>query len=146
MSRITPKAIRGAQLTVAVLYDQSECHTRERVLAVSKPYSSDGDSDRGGTSVSSIRSRKRELQGWDEGMLVDPTRRTGDLDCSFGPTFRTSELDGAFSPTRPFGELGGAFGPTYPFGELDDGCFVVRDPFVEGLSCESFLKLIRNSI
>ncbi|KAH0873058.1 hypothetical protein HID58_070420 [Brassica napus] len=37
-------------------------------------------------------------------------------------------------PTRRMGELVGASGPTPPFGELDDGCFVVQDPFSEALS------------
>ncbi|KAF3519028.1 hypothetical protein DY000_02058642 [Brassica cretica] len=89
-------------------------------------------------------------------MLVDPTRRTGELECLFGSTRPFGKFDGLLDPTRPFGkldglldptrrfgeldsafgptcgELDGAFGPTPPFGELDDGCFVVRDPFVRG--------------
>ncbi|KAF2590545.1 hypothetical protein F2Q70_00039486 [Brassica cretica] len=82
-----------------------------------KSYSSCGDPDRDETREGSIQSRRRELRGRDEGRLVDPTRRTG-------------ELDDLIDPTRPFGELDGAFGPTCPFGELDDGCFAVRDQFV----------------
>ncbi|KAF2563015.1 hypothetical protein F2Q70_00017601 [Brassica cretica] len=81
-----------------------------------------------------------ELRGQDEGRQIDPTRRTGELDCIFDPTRRTGELDGLLDLTHPFGELDlldptrrtgelvGASGPTCPFGELDDGCFAVRDP------------------
>ncbi|KAF3608045.1 hypothetical protein DY000_02047014 [Brassica cretica] len=61
------------------------------------------DSDQDETRASSIQSRRREPRGQDEGRLVDPTRRTGELDCTFG----------AFGPTRPFGELDGAL-------DLDD--------------------------
>ncbi|KAF3567071.1 hypothetical protein DY000_02013387 [Brassica cretica] len=95
------------------------------------------------TRASLIRSRKRELRGWDEGRLVDPTRRTGELDCLFGParrmgeldvlfdpTRRTGELDDLLDPTRPFGELDVLFGPTRPFGELD-GAFGPTRPFGE---------------
>ncbi|KAF3570062.1 hypothetical protein F2Q69_00061324 [Brassica cretica] len=71
---------------------------RKRVLGVSKSLNSNGDSDRVETRAGSIRSRRRKLRGRDEGMLVDPTRRMG-------------ELDDLLDPTRPFGELDGAFGP-----------------------------------
>ncbi|KAF3493673.1 hypothetical protein DY000_02055505 [Brassica cretica] len=81
---------------------------RKRVLAVFKSLNTNGDSDRDETRAGSIRSRRRELHGRDEGMLFDPTRRMGELDCSFGPT-------------RPFGELDDLLDPTPPFGELD-GC------------------------
>ncbi|WZZ81027.1 hypothetical protein YC2023_101599 [Brassica napus] len=43
-------------------------------------------------------------------MLVDPTCRMGELDCSFGPTRPFGELDDLLDPTRPFGELDGAGG------------------------------------
>ncbi|KAF3488827.1 hypothetical protein F2Q69_00052477 [Brassica cretica] len=39
--------------------------------------------------------------------MIDPTRRTGDLDWTFGPTRPFGELDGSVHPTRPFGELDG---------------------------------------
>ncbi|KAF3594822.1 hypothetical protein DY000_02020973 [Brassica cretica] len=48
-----------------------------------------------------------ELRGPDECRMIDPTRRTGDLDCTFGPTRPLGELDGSVHPTRPFGELDG---------------------------------------
>ncbi|KAF3523292.1 hypothetical protein F2Q69_00048607 [Brassica cretica] len=92
--------------------------------------------------------------------MIDPTRRTGELDCMFGPTRPFGELDGSVNPTRQTGELDGVVGPTcpfceldgmldptrqtgefvgesgptHPFGELDDGCFAVRDPLSEALS------------
>ncbi|KAF3590821.1 hypothetical protein DY000_02022734 [Brassica cretica] len=85
------------------------------------------------TRAGSIQGRRRELRGQDEGRLVDPTRRTGELDDMLDPTRRTGELDVLLDPTRPFGELDGGIGPIRPFGELDDGCFAVRDLFVRGL-------------
>ena len=75
--------------------------------------------------------------------MIDPTRRTGELDCMFGPTRRTGELDGLFDPTRQTGELVGAFGPTRPFGKLDNGCFAVRDPLSEGLNNLSRRLIVR---
>ncbi|KAF3527260.1 hypothetical protein DY000_02040932 [Brassica cretica] len=54
-------------------------------------------------------------------LLIDPTRRTDELDCIFGPTRQT-------------GELVSASGPTSPFGELKDGCFTAWDPLSEALS------------
>ncbi|KAF2574938.1 hypothetical protein F2Q70_00003639 [Brassica cretica] len=68
-----------------------------------------GDSDRDETRAGSIQSRRRELRGWDEARLVDPTRPFG-------------ELDGLLDSTCPFGKLDGVFGPTRRFGELDNGC------------------------
>ena len=62
---------------------------------------------------------KGELRGRDEGRLIDPTRRTGELDCMFGPTHLFGELDGLLHPTRLFGELDGVLGPTRPYDELD---------------------------
>ncbi|KAF3585786.1 hypothetical protein F2Q69_00030345 [Brassica cretica] len=53
------------------------------------------------TRANSIRSRRREIRGWDEDRLVDPTRRAGELDCSFGPTHPFGEFDSSFGPTRP---------------------------------------------
>ncbi|KAF3555770.1 hypothetical protein F2Q69_00013643 [Brassica cretica] len=70
--------------------------------------------------ASSIRSRNRELRGWDEGSLVDPTHPTGELDCLFGPTRRTGELDDLLVSTRRTGELDVLFGPTRRTGDLDD--------------------------
>ena len=70
----------------------------------------------------------------DEGRLIDPTRRPGELDCMFGPTLPFGELDGSVDPTSPFGELVGSSGLTRLFGELDNGCFSVRDPMPEALS------------
>ena len=82
-----------------------------------------------------------ELRGRGEGRLIDPTRRTGELDGLIDPTRPFIELNGWVDSTRPFGELDGvvcptrrtgelvgASGPTSTFGELDDGCFPVRDP------------------
>ena len=51
---------------------------------------------------------QRELRGQDEDRLVDPTRRTGELDYLFGPTHPFGELDDLFDPTRPLGELNGS--------------------------------------
>ncbi|KAF3566544.1 hypothetical protein DY000_02015537 [Brassica cretica] len=79
-----------------------------------------GDSDRDETRAGSIQSRRRELRGWDEARLVDPTRPFG-------------ELDGLLDSTCPFGKLDGVFGPTRRFGELNNGCFAVWDLFM-GLS------------
>ncbi|KAF3542151.1 hypothetical protein F2Q69_00021666 [Brassica cretica] len=64
--------------------------------------------------------------------LLDPTRRTG-------------ELDGLLDPNRRTGEFDGAFGPTCPFSEIDDGCFAVRDLFVQGPKPQQLaLQLARN--
>ncbi|WZZ20549.1 hypothetical protein YC2023_121936 [Brassica napus] len=73
--------------------DQAECSSIERVeqeiklpLRVRLVIDSNSDSDRDRTRASSIWSRKRELRGRDEGRPVDPTCRTGELECLFGLT------------------------------------------------------------
>ncbi|WZZ34646.1 hypothetical protein YC2023_018047 [Brassica napus] len=130
--------------------DQAERSSIERVEQEIEPplrvrlvikCHSNGDSDRDETRAGSIQSQRRELRGRDEGRLVDPTHRTVKMDDLLDPTRRTGELDGLLDPNRRTGELDGAFGPTCPFSEFDDGCFAVRDLFVQGP--KSGLRLVK---
>ena len=87
--------------------------------------------------------------GTKAGWLIQLAERASRMACSIQLTRSATWTD----PTRRTGELIGASCPTRPFGELDDGCLLsgIRFPrlwvtFLEDLSCESFLELLRNSI
>ncbi|KAF3544846.1 hypothetical protein DY000_02007615 [Brassica cretica] len=75
--------------------------------------SSDDDSDRDETRVSSIRSQKRELREWGEGSVVGPTRQMGELDGVIVPTRQMGELDNVVGPTRQTGELDSMLCPVF---------------------------------
>ncbi|KAF3501916.1 hypothetical protein F2Q69_00039869 [Brassica cretica] len=103
------EAIRGVQLTVDVLYNQSECYSRERVLAFFK---STGLVQLGGwPSWSRVRSNSANGRA---GRVVDPARPSAELDWfswSCGQAGRvvdsarpSAELDGVLCP--PFNKTG----------------------------------------